>query len=124
MKLIFFGAGFCSKFILESLEGFDEIICTHNLELTSQPFDEKLKIKRMTFSDFSKNRNDFFSGVTHLLNSIPPVKEKDIVFDLLKKTENTKNILQGLKRHGLKRDEEPKKQSDRNSIHKTYNKKL
>ena len=45
MKLIFFGAGFCSKFILESLEGFDEIICTHNLELTSQPFDKKLKIK-------------------------------------------------------------------------------
>ena len=55
MKLIFFGAGFCSKFILESLEGFDEIICTHNLELTSQPFDEKLKIKRVTFSEFSKN---------------------------------------------------------------------
>ena len=49
MKLIFFGAGFCSKFILESLEGFDEIICTHNLELTSQPFDEKLKNKKSNF---------------------------------------------------------------------------
>ena len=71
------------------MEGFDEIICTHNLELTSQPFDEKLKIKRMTFSEFSKNHNSLFSGVTHLLNSIPPIKEKDIVFDLLKKTENT-----------------------------------
>ena len=89
MKLIFFGAGFCSKFILESLEGFDEIICTHNLELTSQPFDQKLKIKRMTFSEFYKNHNSLFSGVTHLLNSIPPIKERDIVFDLLKETENT-----------------------------------
>jgi len=89
MKLIFFGAGFCSKFILESLEGFDEIICTHNLEITSQPFDEKLKIKRMTFLEFSKNHNSLFSGVTHLLNSIPPIKERDIVFDLFKKKENT-----------------------------------
>ena len=88
MKLIFFGAGFCSKFILESLEGFDEIICTHNLELTSQPFDDKLKIKRMTFSEFSKDHNSLFTGVTHLLNSIPPIKGRDIVFDLFKKTEN------------------------------------
>ena len=90
MKLIFFGAGFCSKFILENLEGFDEIICTHNLELTSQPFDAKLKIKRITFSEFSKNHNSLFSGVTHLLNSIPPIKEKDIVFDLLKKNRKYK----------------------------------
>ena len=88
MKLIFFGAGFCSKFILESLEGFDEIICTHNLEITSQPFDKKLKIKRMTFLEFSKNHNSLFSGVTHVLNSIPPIKGRDILFDLLKKTEN------------------------------------
>ena len=87
MKLIFFGAGYSSKFILESLEGFHQIICTHNVELTPQPFDERLKIKRMTFSEFLKNRNSFFSGVTHLLNSIPPVEKKDIVFDLLKKTE-------------------------------------
>ena len=81
MKLIFFGAGFCSKFILERLEGFDEIICTHNLELTSQPFDEKLKIKRMTFSEFYKNHNSFFSGATHLLNSIPPIRKSDLVKD-------------------------------------------
>ena len=88
MKLIFFGAGYCSKFILKSLEGFDEIICTHNLELSSQPFDKRLKIKRMTFSEFLKNHNSLFSGVTHLLNSIPPIMKKDLVLDLLKKTEN------------------------------------
>ena len=88
MKIIFFGAGYCSKFILKSLEGFDEIICTHNLELSSQPFDKRLRIKRMTFSEFLKNRNSLFSGVTHLLNSIPPIEKKDLVLDLLKKTEN------------------------------------
>ncbi len=87
MKLIFFGAGYCSKFIIENLKGFDEIICTHNLELSSQTFDERLKIKRVTFSEFLENHNFFFSGVTHLLNSIPPVAKKDLVFDLLKKTE-------------------------------------
>jgi len=88
MKLIFFGAGYCSKFILKSLEGFDEIICTHNLELSSQPFDKSLKIKRMTFSEFLKNHNSLFSGATHLLNSIPPIEKKDLVLNLLKKTEN------------------------------------
>ncbi len=88
MKLIFFGAGYCSKFILKSLEGFDEIICTHNLELSSQPFDKRLRIKRMTFAEFLKNRNFLFSGATHLLNSIPPIEKKDLVLDLLKKTEN------------------------------------
>ena len=88
MKLILFGAGYCSKFILKSLKGFDEIICTHNLELSSQPFDKKLKIKRMTFSEFLENHNSFFSGVTHLLNSIPPIENKDLVLNLLKKTEN------------------------------------
>ena len=88
MKLILFGAGYCSKFILKSLKGFDEIICTHNLELSLQPFDKKLKIKRMTFSEFLENHNSFFSGVTHLLNSIPPIENKDLVLNLLKKTEN------------------------------------
>ncbi len=88
MKLIFFGAGYCSKFILESLEGFEEIICTHNIELTPQTFDSRLKIKRMTFLEFLKNQNFFFSGVTHLLNSIPPINNGDLVFDLLRKTEN------------------------------------
>ena len=87
MKLIFFGAGYCSKFILKSLEGFDEIICTHNLELSFQPFDKRLKIKRITFAEFFENHNTLFSGVTHLLNSIPPIEKKDLVLDLLKKTE-------------------------------------
>ena len=88
MKLIFFGAGYCSRFILKSLERFDEIICTHNSELSSQPFDKRLRIKRMIFTEFLKNRNSLLSGVTHLLNSIPPIEKKDLVLDLLKKTEN------------------------------------
>ena len=88
MKLIFFGAGYCSKFILKSLERFDEIICTHNSELSSQPLDKRLRIKRMIFTEFLKNRNSLLSGVTHLLNSIPPIEKKDLVLDLLKKTEN------------------------------------
>jgi len=87
MKLIFFGAGYCSKFILKSLEGFDEIICTHNLQSSSQPFDKTLKIKRMIFSEFLKNHNSLFSGVTHILNSIPPIVKKDLVLDLLRNTE-------------------------------------
>ena len=43
---------------------------------------------------------------------------------LRSKSEYTKNILEGLKWLGLKWDEEPIKQSDRISIHKSYIKKL
>ena len=85
MKLIFFGAGYCSKFILKSLEGFDEVICTHNLELSPQPFDKRLRIKRMTFSEFLNNHNSLFSGVTHLLNSIPPIEKKRSGIRFIKK---------------------------------------
>jgi len=49
------------------------------------------------------------------------IEDTDI---LRSKSEYTKNILEGMKWLGLKWDEEPIKQSDRISIHKSYIKKL
>ena len=88
MKFIFFGAGYCSRFILPKLDSSSKIICTHNLEIKEQAFDKDLKIKRLTFSEFLKKKDNFFRGTTHILNSIPPLKNNDLIYDLLKNSKN------------------------------------
>ncbi len=83
MKLIFFGAGYCSKYILPSLDKKYEIICTHNLNIKAEKFDSELNIKRLTYSNFLKKKNLYFRGVTHIINSIPPVNNSDLVYNLI-----------------------------------------
>ncbi len=84
MKLIFFGAGYSSNYILPRLDCSFEIICTHNTEIKEERFDKNLKINRVTFSDFLKKKNDYLMNTTHILNSIPPIKQEDLVYNLLK----------------------------------------
>ena len=81
MKLIFFGAGYCSKYILPRMSSETEIICTHNHNLTKEKFDEDLGIKRFIFSKFKEK--DLLCDATHIINSIPPVNNQDIVYNYL-----------------------------------------
>ena len=80
MKFIFFGAGYCSKFLIPLLPKKAEIICTHNKQIKKYANDKKHNIKRILFDDFLKNRDFFFKGTNFILNSIPPDPEGDIVF--------------------------------------------
>ncbi len=84
MKLIFFGAGYCSKFIMPKLNSGFEIICTHKENIKSEKFDNELNIHRLTLNDFEKNKEFYFSGATHIINSIPPENDQDLVYNLLK----------------------------------------
>jgi len=83
MKLIFFGAGYCSKFILPRIGKEFTIICTHQTNVKTEEFDKSLKIKRLTLSDFIKKKDFFLKDVTHIINSIPPFKNEDLVYNLI-----------------------------------------
>ncbi len=80
MKIIFFGAGYCSRFIIPKLPKTAKIICTHYQEVKTQPFDSNLKLKRITLNNLEKT-NKYFENVTHILNSIPPQPDGDIIFN-------------------------------------------
>ena len=95
MKLIFFGAGYTSSYILPILDCDLEIICTHNTEVKPNELDKKLKIKRVKFSDFLKNKNEFLMNSTHILNSIPPINQEDLVYNLFK--DANESTIQNLK---------------------------
>lgn len=83
MKLIFFGAGYCSRYILPKLKRNSQIICTHNVEIKIESFDVNLNLKRITLKDFIDNSNQLTDGVTHIINSIPPVSNQDLIYNFL-----------------------------------------
>ena len=84
LKFIFFGAGYCSKYIIPLLPQNYEIICTHNLKIKSTPDDCKHNIKRICFNDFLKKKEILLKGASFILNSIPPTERGDIVINNLK----------------------------------------
>ena len=84
LKFIFFGAGYCSKYIIPLLPKNYEIICTHNLKIKSTPDDCKHNIKRICFNDFLKKKEILLKGASFILNSIPPTDKGDIVINNLK----------------------------------------
>jgi nucleoside-diphosphate-sugar epimerase len=94
MKIIFFGAGYCSRFIIPLLPKKTEIICTHKSILKTESFDGKYKIRRLKLVDFKKKRKEYFENTTHILNSIPPGVKGDIIIQEFSKDliENIKNI--------------------------------
>ncbi len=83
MKLLFFGAGYCSRYILPILSKRAQIICTHSKKIRPENFDKKKNITRFTFQEFTKKEN-LMEGVTHIINSIPPVKGDDVVYRFLR----------------------------------------
>ncbi|MEE2694852.1 MAG: NAD-dependent epimerase/dehydratase family protein [Pseudomonadota bacterium] len=84
MKLIFFGAGYCSKYILPRLVEDIEIICTHSSVIRSEQFDENFNLKRLTFKEFLKEKKNLLKNVTHIIDSIPPVNDEDMIISNLK----------------------------------------
>ena len=84
LKFIFFGAGYCSKYIIPLLPKNYEIICTHNLKIKSTPDDCKHNIKRICFNDFLKKKEILLKGASFILNSIPPTERGDVVINNLK----------------------------------------
>ena len=84
MKIIFLGAGYCSRFVIPKLPKTASIICTHYQEIKNQPFDSKYKLIRMKLDDLKKNQN-YFKNATHILNSIPPQPDGDIILNNFKK---------------------------------------
>ena len=79
MKIIFLGAGYCSRFIIPLIDKKTEIICTHQDKITPQKFDKDLNLKRVTFRQLIKDKEKIFDGVNVLLNSIPPKSYGDLV---------------------------------------------
>ena len=84
LKFIFFGAGYCSRYIIPLLPENSEIICTHNLKIKSNSDDKKYNLKRICFTDFLKKKEILLKDVSFILNSIPPTEHGDIVINNLK----------------------------------------
>jgi len=84
MKFIFFGAGYCSKYIIPLLPKNCEIICTHNVKIKNDSSDQNYNLKRFCFNDFLKKKEILLNDVSFILNSIPPTEHGDIVINNLK----------------------------------------
>lgn len=84
LKFIFFGAGYCSKYIIPLLPKSCEIICTHNLKIKENSDDKKYNLKRLCFNDFLKDKETLLKDVSFILNSIPPTELGDVVINNLK----------------------------------------
>ncbi len=84
MRLIFFGSGYCSNFIIPLIGNNIEIICTHKNKIKTQAFDKNLQIKRILFDEFFHNSHQLLNTSSIILNSIPPINEKDILVERLK----------------------------------------
>ena len=84
LKFIFFGAGYCSKYIIPLLPKDCEIICTHNLKIKANSDDKKYNLKRLCFNDFLKDKETLLKDVSFILNSIPPTELGDVVINNLK----------------------------------------
>ena len=95
MRLIFFGSGYCSNFIIPLIGNNIEIICTHKNKIKTQAFDKNLQIKRILFDEFFHNFHQLLNTSSIILNSIPPINEKDILVEKLK--EFIKNALESEK---------------------------
>jgi|TARA_B100000287_G_scaffold360449_1_gene352870 nucleoside-diphosphate-sugar epimerase len=85
MKFIFFGAGYCSRFVIPLLPMGTEIICTHNEAIKKQENDKMYSLKRLKLKDFLKKKDFYMENVSCILNSIPPSQNGDII---LKKLSN------------------------------------
>lgn len=93
MRLIFFGSGYCSNFIIPLIGDDLEVICTHKNKIKIQAFDKNLKIKRMLFDEFFDNSDELLNKSNIILNSIPPINEKDILTEKLKEIINKQNSI-------------------------------
>ena len=80
MKFVFFGFGYCAEFLLNFIPDYWEIIGTH----TKLPYKFKFKdyknVKRYEFDNFLINKEILIKDTTHILLSIPPNENGDLVY--------------------------------------------
>ena len=91
MRLIFFGSGYCSNFIIPLIGNNIEVVCTHKNKIKTQDFDKDLQIKRMLLDEFFDNSHRLLNTSNIILNSIPPVNEKDILVEKLRRIISKQN---------------------------------
>ena len=80
-------------FIIPLIGNDLEVICTHKNKIKVQAFDKNLKIKRMLFDEFFDNSRELLNTSNIILNSIPPINEKDILAEKLKGIINKQNSI-------------------------------
>ena len=80
-------------FIIPLIGNDLEVICTHKNKIKVQAFDKNLKIKRMLFDEFFDNSRELLNTSNIILNSIPPINEKDILAEKLKGIVNKQNSI-------------------------------
>ena len=68
-EIYFFGAGYCSRYLIPLLPMGTEIICTHNEAIKKQENDKLYSLKRLKLKDFLK-KDFYMENVTCILNSI------------------------------------------------------
>ena len=66
MKVIFFGAGYCTKYIIPLLPENSKIICTHKEDITPEKFDKKFNLKRLNIKKFFENRDYYLNGTNFI----------------------------------------------------------
>ena len=93
MRLIFFGSGYCSTFIIPLVGNDLEVICTHKNKIKVQAFDKNIQIKRMLFDEFFDNSPELLNTSSIIINSIPPINERDILAEKLKGIIKKKNSI-------------------------------
>ena len=95
MKVLFLGAGYCSQHIIKLLDSSIDIYCTHRTKETvkKKTLDDIRDIKRLEFSKFLKNKS-LLCTFTHILISIPPDDNGDLVLNKIKENLNEmKNLV-------------------------------
>ena len=80
-------------FIIPLIGNDLEVICTHKNKIKVQAFDKNLQIKRMLFDEFFDNSRELLNTSNIILNSIPPINEKDILAEKLKGIVNKQNSI-------------------------------
>ena len=85
MKIIFFGAGYCTKYIIPLLPKNSKIICTHKEDVKPEQFDKKFNLKRLSLKNFFENKDFYLNDSNFILNSIPPIEKGDIILNNLTK---------------------------------------
>ena len=69
MKVIFFGAGYCTKYIIPLYLKFKNYLYSQR-RVKPEKFDKKFNLKRLNIKKFFENRDYYLNGTNFILNSI------------------------------------------------------
>ncbi len=91
--ILFFGGGYCTEFLIPLLGKNLDIVSTHSCLPYKAQFLNYNFVRRYELKDFLKKKKSFFPHISHILISIPPTDNGDIVVnEIYKNREILKNI--------------------------------